>query len=122
MVEQQLENQNLEEIENVIFSYTAAQAVEDGVLAKLGKSNHLVTNNLLVAMQKKHSMELGECLNFILCELLPLVPYAFNEYNNRNGILKTNYKFKVGNFKHSEIIWMIPNELGGLTLMKPEDY
>ena len=113
--------QKLEEIENVIFSYTAAQAVEDGVLAKLGKSNHLVTNNLLCAMQKKHSMELGETLNFVLCELLPLVPYAFKAYE-QGGILKTNYKFKVGNFKHSEIIWMIPNEIGGLTLMKPEDY
>ena len=106
---------------DVIFSYTAQDALNDGVLARLGKSNHLVTNNLLVDMQKKHSMELGETLNFILCEVLPLITYAFRAYE-QGGILKTNYKFKVGNFKHSEIIWMIPNEIGGLTLMKPEDY
>ncbi len=106
---------------DVISSYTAQQALEDGIFARLGKSNHLVTNSLLCAMQKKHNMELGECLNFILCETLPLIAYAFRAYE-QGGILKTNYKFKVGNFKHSEIIWMIPNEIGGLTLMKPEDY
>ena len=105
----------------VISTYTADQAIEDGVLVKLGKSNHLVTNNLLIDLQKKHSMELGECLNFILCEILPIVAYAF-KVDEQGRILKTNYKFKVGNFKHSEIIWMIPNEIGGLTLMKPEDY
>lgn len=118
MVDQTLEDQGME----IISTYTADQALEDGIFARLGKSNHLITNSLLCAMQKKHNMELGECLNFVLCETLPLVAYAFNEYNNKNGILKTNYKFKVGKFKHSEIIWMIPNELGGLTLMKPEDY
>lgn len=122
MVDQKLEAQELEELETIISTYTAEQAINDGVLVRLGKSNHLVTNNLFCALQKKHGMNIEQGLNFVLCELLPLVPYAFNEYNNRNGILKTNYKFKVGNFKHSEIIWMIPNEIGGLTLMKPEDY
>ncbi len=122
MVSEQTLEQTQDQGMEVIFSYTALDALNDGTFARLGKSNHLITNNLLVAMQKKHNQELGECLNFVLCELLPLVPYAFNEYNNKNGILKTNYKFKVGNYKHSEIIWMIPNELGGLTLMKPEDY
>ena len=115
--DQTLEDQGME----VIFSYSALDAISDGTFARLGKSNHLVTNNLLVAMQKKHSMELDQALSFILNETLCLVAYAFKAYE-QGGILKTNYKFKVGNFKHSEIIWMIPNELGGLTLMKPEDY
>ena len=106
---------------DIIFKYTALDALNDGVFARLGKSNHLITNNLLVAMQKKHSKELGECLEFVLCEVLPLVAYAFKA-DQQNEIFKTNYMFKVGNFKHSEVIWMMPNELGGLTLMKPEDY
>lgn len=115
-----VENQIFTEAD-IIFKYTAQDALNDGIFARLGKSNHLITNNLLSAMQKKHSMELGECLNFVLCETLPLIAYAFKA-DQQGGIFKTNYMFKVGNFKHSEIIWMMPNELGGLTLMKPEDY
>ena len=106
---------------DIIFKYTAQDALNDGVFARLGKSNHLVTSNLLNALQKKHSMELDQALSFILNETLCLVAYAFKA-DQQNEIFKTNYMFKVGNFKHSEIIWMMPNELGGLTLMKPEDY
>ena len=72
-------------------------------------------------MQKKHSMEIEDALRFVLCELLPITPYAFKMYEN-GGILKSNYLFRVGNYKHSQIIWYIPNELGGLTLMMPGDY
>lgn len=106
---------------DIIFKYTAQDALNDGIFAKLGKSNHLVTSNLLHALQKKHSMELDQALSFILNETLCLVAYAFKA-DQQGEIFKTNYMFKVGNFKHSEIIWMMPNELGGLTLMKPEDY
>ena len=115
-----VENQAFSEAD-IIFKYTALDALEDGVFARLGKSNHLITNNLLSAMQKKHSMELDHALSFILNETLCLVAYAFKA-DQQGGIFKTNYMFKVGNFKHSEIIWMMTNELGGLTLMKPEDY
>lgn len=112
---------NQDEKWEVISSYTAQDAIRDGVLSPLGKSNHLITTNLLVELKEKHSMQTEEALRFALCELLPLVSYAFKTYEN-GRILKSNYKFKVGNYKHSEIIWYMPNELGGITMMMPGDY
>lgn len=85
---------------------------------------HRVTNSLLEAIKRKYNYEDNEAYQFILNEMLILVPYAIKTYN-AGGIFKTNFKFKVGNFKHSEhseIIWFIPNENNGVTVMRPEDY
>ena len=107
--------------DDIISVYDDQQAVSDGVIHKLGNSNHRITNNLFVALQKKYNYDTSETYNFVLNEILPLVPYAIKTYNH-GGILKSNFKFKVGNFKHSEIIWFIPNENNGITAMRPEDY
>jgi len=107
--------------DDIIFEYGINQAISDGIIHRLGNSNHAITDNLFCELQKEYNNSLNENMNFVLCELLPLISYAFKTYE-KGGILKTNFKFKVGNYKHSKIIWFIPNEIGGLTLMKPEDY
>jgi len=108
--------------EDLIFSYTDEQAISDGTIHRLGiDTPHRVTNNLFVAIQKKHGTNIEDTLNFILSEVLILLPYAEKTYSE-GGILKTDFRFKVGNFKHSEIIWFIVNENRGITVMKPEDY
>ena len=110
------------EIENsIIYSYTDEQATSDGIIHKLGNSPHRITNNLFVAIQEKYKMDVNETYNFVLAEILPLVPYAVKEYD-KGGILKSDFNFKGGKFKHSKIIWFIPNENNGITAMKPEDY
>jgi len=114
--------------DDLIYSYTDQQAIEDGIIhpffTKEGKaiSGHRVTNNALESIKKKYNKNDGEALEFIFCELLPLIPYAFKKYNKDQDILTTNFKFKVGNFKHSEILWFIPNENKGITVMLPSDY
>ena len=37
-------------------------------------------------------------------------------------ILKTDFNFRVGDYKHSNVLWYLPNERRGITMMKPEDY
>lgn len=107
--------------DNIIYSYTDQQAVNDGVIHKLGFI-HRVTNNALVEIKNKYSYDdYYETLKFIHAELIPLITLAFKTYN-KGSILKTNYNFKVGNFKHTQILWFIPNEQNGITIMKPEDY
>jgi len=107
--------------EDVIYSYTDDMAVNDGTIHKLGNSPHRVTNSLLESIKRKYGLDDNNAYQFILNEVLPLVPYAFKKYNE-GSILKSNFNFKVGNFKHSEIIWFIPNENNGITAMRPEDY
>lgn len=106
---------------DIISKYTVDQAVSDGFIHKLGNSNHRVTDNLFCALQKENKTDISQTLNHILCELLPIAALGFKMYES-GGIMKTNFKFKVGNYNHSKTIWYIPNELGGLTVMKPEDY
>ena len=106
---------------DIISTYTVDQAVSDGFIHKLGNSKHRVTDNLFCTLQKENNSDIGQTLNHILCELIPIQDLGFKMYN-AGDIMKNNYKFKVGNFKPSKVIWYIPNELGGLTVMKPEDY
>ena len=43
------------------------------------------------------------------------------EKNIGGGILKTDFDFRVTNAS-DDVLWYIPNEIGGITMMKPEDY
>ena len=64
MVSEQTLDQTQDQGMEVIFSYTALDALEDGIFARLGKSNHLITNNLLVAMQKKTQSRIRRMFEF----------------------------------------------------------
>ena len=59
---------------------------------------------------------------FFLAEILPLEPFAKKTYE-RGGIMKLSYKFEVIERETSgPVLWLMPNELNGLTLMRPSDY
>jgi len=107
---------------DIIYSYTDQQAINDGLLIPLSDKNR-ITNNAFTQLHTKYpNYETNkELLDFIQFELNILMPYAFKRYN-RGSMLKSDYNFKVGNFKHSQILWFIPNENKGITIMKPEDY
>ena len=63
-----------------------------------------------------------EFYGFFYAELLPLVGEA-NRVWEAGDILKTSYDFRV--LKKAEewrLLWYVPNEVGGITVMKPEDY
>ncbi|MBI4444903.1 MAG: hypothetical protein HY645_03245 [Acidobacteria bacterium] len=49
---------------------------------------------------------------FFLRELLPRVPAAVRECEV-GGILKTDYDFRVVRKDRGEILWYLPNEIGG---------
>ena len=112
--------------ENIIYEYTDKQAIDDGVIHRFfvnGKEipQHRITNNALEAIKEKYNKDDGQALEFVFYELMPLIPYAFKMYVH-GDLLATDYNFKVGKFRHSQIIWFIPNENKGITVMKPEDY
>lgn len=118
---------------DVVFSYTDGQAIEDGVLVPFltptGRdTHHRITSNAFVELNEHYrpaypQYSEADFMRFYFTELLPLVPEAIRIYekNIGGGILKTNYDFKVTD-RSGDVLWYIPNEIGGITMMKPEDY
>ena len=114
-----------------ISSYTDEQAVGDGTLVPFvagGKdTGHRITSNAYEELKRYYlgrgyeNYKEAELYRFFFAELLPLVPAARLKYR-QGGILTTNYDFRVSHRKHERVLWYIPNERGGITIMKPEDY
>lgn len=118
----------------VIFSYPDSQAVEDGVLIPFLTPNgrdtrHRMTNNAFDGLQEHYKKKgyadytQDKFYWFFFNEFLCLAPYAVKEYNN-GGVLTTDYDFKVRKFEAGkpEQLWYMPNEVGGVTMMRPDDY
>lgn len=113
----------------VIHQYTDLDAIRDGLIVPFvvnGKdTGHRITTNAVTELMEhygKEGSEEGEgFIAFILCELLPLVPFAVRKWES-GGILETDFDFRVGKSGGRNRLWFIPNERGGITVMKPEDY
>lgn len=116
----------------VIFEYTDAQAIEDGVLIPYvvnGRdTRHRITSNAYETLRRHYAPSYPEYkeadfYRFFFNDLLPLVPEAFKQWN-RGEVLTTNYDFRVERYdtEKDDQLWHMPNEVGGVTTMKPEDY
>lgn len=112
----------------IISTYDDEQAIEDGVLLPLragGKdTGHRITRNAYETLRREYENEGwdGSYLRqFVLNETLPLTPYAKHRWNT-GGLFKTDYRFRSKRDSEGAVLWYVPNELGGITVMLPEDY
>ena len=113
-----------------IYSYTDADAIADGVLIPLIRekrdTGHRITRTAFDTLSEYYlnhgysSYREPDFYRFFFAELLPLVTAARSEYR-RGGILMTNYDFKVIR-QGDDVLWYLPNENDGLTMMLPTDY
>lgn len=117
---------------DVVFSYTDAQAIEDGILipfvANGRDTRHRITNNAYTELKEYYrgkgysDYDEKQFYYFFFNELLPLVPASFREWR-AGEILTTNYDFRVEKYdSNKRQLWYEPNEVGGITLMLPEDH
>lgn len=120
--------------DNIVSEYPDHQAISDGVLIpfltpQARDTHHRITSNAWHELGE-HYKEKGyanysdkEFHDFFLNELLALAPEAYRVWH-RQGILTTNYDFKVEKYDpgRSDQLWYIPNEVGGITAMRPDDY
>ena len=100
----------------VIFSYTDREAVEDGVLVAWdgpGKVNR-ITRAVFDAFTTKlgSSPITGSATD--VAELRRAVETMLALPPDEGG-------WRTGTYQDREL-WLVPNEIGGLTLMFPEDY
>jgi hypothetical protein len=101
---------------NVIFAYTDAEAVADGVLvrwngpAKVNRITRTVFDHFTEAMGE--SPMTGPVTD--VGRLTKAVEAMVKETPDKDG-------WRTGTVDGHEL-WLVPNEVGGLTLMFPEDY
>lgn len=112
-----------------ISTYTAGQAVEDGFLVELGASN-LATRAVyewLTGLELEKPPDRVVVLLMTWCAgdkaLAILAPLAQENADEAARIYNENIG---GGIYTTEILdrtlWLIPNEVGGTTVMFPEDY
>jgi hypothetical protein len=104
-----------QEPENIISSYTDAQAVEDGVLVAV---DHLQVNRVTRAVFDHFTQPMGSSpLTGVVIDITPLrrvIQTMLAVEADEDG-------WQVGAHEGKKL-WLVPNEVSGLTLMFPEDY
>jgi len=104
-----------QELQNFISSYTDAEAVEDGFLVAM---DSLPVNRVTRAVFDHFTRPMGSSpLTSVVTDITPL-----------RGVIKTMLAveadaagWRVGAYEGKDL-WLVPNEVSGLTLMFPEDY
>ncbi len=99
----------------IIASYTDAEALEDGVLVAM---DSLPVNRVTRAVFDHFTSPMGTSpQSGVVIDITPL-----------RGVIQTMLKveadedgWRVGAYEGKQL-WVVPNEVSGLTLMFPEDY
>src|SRR5690348_1114649 len=112
-----------------LYEYTDDMAVRDGMLipfiVRERDTGHRITTNAWHDLTTHHqphypAYQDNDFYRFFLAELLPLVDKAVHEWDY-GTILKSDYNFNT-KLRGDGVLWYVPNERGGVTMMKPEDY
>jgi hypothetical protein len=94
----------------VISTYTDREAVEDGFLVAIAGPGRV--NRVTRAVFDHFTEEMGPGVTNIT-PLTDAIRYMLT--------LEVDDGWRTGNFR-GKALWLIPNEVGGFTLMFPEDY
>ena len=104
-----------EESENIIYEYTDAQAIDDGVLAEVscGAVNRVTSAVFYHFARPIENLPEGE-VRFDITPLTATIRVVLEVTPDEDGWRKSTYGGKE--------LWLAPNEVRGLTLMFPDDY
>jgi hypothetical protein len=118
-LKQEENNMAQTENNNIVYEYNVAEAIEDGVITRLGRTRNLSTTNAWTAF-RDHYNDSGKEGGELYAELIELVEKHENAAKStyeRGSILKISL-----DLEKKTLFWLIPSELGGVTFMLPEDY
>jgi hypothetical protein len=101
--------------ENVIFSYTDAQALADGVLVSV----HAPPVNRVTRAVFDHFMQLMGSSD-VTGPVFDIAPVK-RVIEAMVALTPDEGGWRCGSYEGKEL-WLVPNEVEGLTLMFPEDY
>jgi hypothetical protein len=104
-----------DESENIIYEYTDAQALDDGVLVAVSCGGvNRVTYAVFVHYARPMENLPGGEERFDLTPLTATIRAVLGVTPDEDGWRKSTYEGKE--------LWLVPNEVRGLTLMFPDDY
>jgi hypothetical protein len=104
-----------QEPQNVIASYTDAEAVEDGFLVAM---DALPVNRVTRAVFDHFTQRMGSSpLTGVVIDITPLRRVI----QTMLAVEADTDGWRVGAYEGKDL-WLVPNEVSGLTLMFPEDY
>jgi len=104
-----------QEPENIIASYTDAEALEDGVLVAM---DSLPVNRVTRAVFDHFTQPMGSSpLTGVVTDITPLRKVI----QTMLAVEADTDGWRIGVYENKQL-WVIPNEVSGLTLMFPEDY
>jgi len=99
----------------IIASYTDAEAVEDGVLVAM---DSLPVNRITRAVFDHFTQPMGSSpLTGVVTDITPLRKVI----QTMLAVEADTDGWRIGVYENKQL-WLIPNEVSGLTLMFPEDY
>jgi len=99
---------------NIIHSYTSEQAMEDGVLVHPYPKrwpNLLITQSVHADCMNQKGRTYDQCLAPLLQDCI----LAVRANRKKEPPIVLDHTV-------AGTVWIMPNELGGMTVMKPEDY
>jgi hypothetical protein len=104
-----------EESEEIIDKYTDAQALEDGFLAEVscGPVNRVTSAVFDHYARPMENLPEGD-VRFDITPLTATIQAVLEVTPDEDGWRKSTYEGKK--------LWLVPNEVRGLTLMFPDDY
>jgi hypothetical protein len=105
----------MEEPEDIISAYTDDQALEDGVLVEVQGGN---VNRVTRAVFDHFSQPL---LHTPVGSLITDFTGVVKVIESLLKLQADTDGWRTGTYEGKEL-WLVPNEVGGLTLMFPEDY
>jgi len=97
----------------IIYSYGSKQAIEDGVLVHPYPTrwpNLLITASIHSACQNQEGRTYDQCLVPLLADCILAV--RATRFGEPPIVLQHTV---------AGTVWIMPNDLGGMTVMKPED-
>jgi hypothetical protein len=100
--------------DEIIFSYTADQAIEDGVLVHPYPTRWpglLITQSVHVVCNSQKGRTYDQCLVPLLMDCI----MAVQSRGKKEPPIVLEHTV-------AGTIWIMPNEKGGMTVMMPEDY
>lgn len=114
--------------DDIIFTYTIAQAEEDGILVNLGTVNaswkagpfsHMTTNLLSKGYEDEEGNLNIPCLQDLLSQAHQIVQRKSQQFTVQDWFYSGRIELPSGT---KQEIFIVQNETGKHTLMLPEDY
>jgi hypothetical protein len=105
--------------QEIIDEYNITEAIDDGTVSRLGTTNNLTTVGALTRIMERRKVNEAEAMAILAEHVARNAAHAIKEWDSGSiHKLDDDLNTTTG----TAIYWLIPSELGGVTIMRPSEY